>query len=141
VGTLAAELAAHAGMTDSPRIYADANVPAGIVSFLRHQLGWDVLHVIEHDDLRRAPDTRHYELARQLQRTLVTIDRDYLDDRRFPPNLSSGVIVLWAPNEALLARTLSEVDRRIFHTRDDVPPARLPLEGRKLVADPTWMNA
>ena len=141
MGTLAAELAAHAGMPDAPRIYADANVPAGVVSFMRHELGWDVLYVIEHDDLRRAPDARHYELARQLQRTLVTIDRDYLDDHRFPPNLSSGLIVVWAPNEALLARTLSEVDRRIFHTRENVPRERLPLEGRKLVADPTWMNA
>jgi len=141
VGTLATELAAHAGMPDAPRIYADANVPAGVVSFMRHELGWDVLHVIEHDDLRRAPDARHYELARQLQRTLVTIDRDYLDDRRFPPNLSSGLIVVWAPNEALLARTLSEVDRRVFHSRENAPHERLPLEGRKLVADPTWMNA
>ena len=128
-------------MPEAPRIYADANVPAGIVSFMRRDLGWDVLHVIEHDDLRRASDARHYELARQLQRTLVTIDRDYLDDRRFPPNLSSGVIVVWAPNEPLLARTLSEVDRRIFHTGENVPHQRLPLEGRKLVADPTWMNA
>ena len=141
MGTLAAELAAHAGIPDSPRIYADANVPAGVVSYMRHTLGWDVLHVIEHDDLRRAPDVRHYELARQLQRTLITIDRDYLDDRRFPPNLSSGVIVVWAPNEALLERTLSEVDRRVFHTREDVPHERLPLEGRKLVADPSWTTA
>jgi hypothetical protein len=141
VGTLAAELAAHAGMPDSPRIYADANVPAGVVSFMRHELGWDVLHVIEHDDLRRAPDARHYELARQLQRTLITIDRDYLDDRRFPPGQSSGLIVVWAPNEALLARTLSQVDRRVFHSHDHGPHARLPLEGRKLVADPSWMDA
>jgi predicted nuclease of predicted toxin-antitoxin system len=141
VGTLAAELAAHARIPDAPRIYADANVPAGVVSFMRHELGWDVLHVIEHDDLRRATDARHYELARQLQRTLVTIDRDYLDDRRFPPRLSSGLIVIWAPNEALLARTLAEVDRRVFRTHEDVPHERLPLEGRKLVADPTWMNA
>jgi uncharacterized protein DUF5615 len=141
VGTLAAELAAHAGIPDAPRIYADANVPAGIVSFMRHELAWDVLHVIEHDDLRRASDQRHYELARQLQRTLVTIDRDYLDDRRFPPALSSGVIVIWAPTEALLARTLASVNRRVFHRGEEGPHARLPLEGRKLVADPSWMNA
>ena len=141
MGTLAEELAAHAGLPDGPRIYADANVPAGVVSFMRHTLRWDVLHVVEHDDLRRAPDVRHYELARQLQRTLITIDRDYLDDRRFPQDLSSGVIVVWAPNERLLARTLAEVDRRVFHTREDVPHPRLPLAGRKLVADPTWMTA
>ena len=43
------------------------------------------LFVLEHDDLRRAPDIEHYRLARQLGRTLVTLDRDYLDDRRFRP--------------------------------------------------------
>ena len=142
MGTLSSELAPHAEkLTARPRIYADANVPAGIVAHMRVRLNWDVLFVLEHDDLRRAPDVKHYQLAQQLRRTLVTMDRDYLDDRRFPPNLSSGLIVVWAPNEALLARTLSEVDRRIFHTRENVPHERLPLEGRKLVADPTWMNA
>lgn len=140
MGTLAAELAAHAPIPDAPRIYADANVPAGVVAFMRHDLGWDVLHVIEHDDLRRAADLRHYELARQLQRTLVTIDRDYLDDRRFPPHLSSGVIVIWAPNERLLARLLAEVNRRVFQTAEAAPILRLPLEGRKLVADPSWTS-
>jgi hypothetical protein len=140
VGTLAAELAAHAGIPNAPRIYADANVPAGVVLYMRHDLGWDVLHVIEHDDLRRASDYRHYELARQLQRTLITIDRDYLDDRRFPPAESSGLIVVWAPNEMLLSRTMAELDRRVFHAPEAGPHARLPLEGRKLVADPSWIR-
>jgi hypothetical protein len=142
MGTLSTELAPHAErLSPRPRIYADANVPAGLVAYMRDTLGWDVLFVLEEADLRRAPDLKHYQLAQQLRRTIVTLDRDYLDDRRFPPNLSSGLIVIWAPNEALLARTLSEVDRRVFHTREDVPHERLPLEGRKLVADPTWMNA
>ena len=53
--------------------------------FMRESLRWDVLFVIEHPDLRRARDIEHYRLARQLRRTLITLDRDYLDDRRFPP--------------------------------------------------------
>ena len=138
MGTLAAELAAHARLTDAPRVYADANVPAGVVVFMRYDLGWDVLHVVEHDDLRRASDRRHFDLARQLQRTLVTIDRDYLDNRQFPPAESSGVIVVWAPNEALLTRTLAQVDARVFHAA--LPLQRLPLEGQKLVADPAWVD-
>ena len=44
-----------------------------------------MLFVLEEDELRRAPDLKHYQLAQQLRRTLVTMDRDYLDDRRFPP--------------------------------------------------------
>src|SRR5947208_8985466 len=98
MGTLSSELASHAEkLTARPRIYADANVPAGIVAHMRVRLQWDVLFVLEHDDLRRAPDTRHYELAQQLRRTLVTRDRDYLDDRRFPMASSVGVLVIQAP--------------------------------------------
>ena len=139
MGTLAEELATHAGLPDRPRIYADANVPAGVVAFMRQRLHWDVLYVIEHDDLRRAPDRRHFALARQLQRTLITLDRDYLDDQRYPPSESAGLIVAWAPNEALLSNTLAELDTRVFH-HDSGHLTPLPLEGRKLVADPSWVD-
>lgn len=96
------------------RVYADANVPAGLVGYMRTNLGWDVLFVLEHDDLRRAKDGQHYRLARQLLRLLVTLDRDYLDDRRFPLEQSGGVFVLSAPDEAALARVLRGIDRRIL---------------------------
>ena len=58
---------------------------------------------MDHPDLRRARDTEHYRLARQLRRTLVTLDRDYLDDRKFPPAQGSGVLVIAAPDERGLA--------------------------------------
>jgi hypothetical protein len=137
MGTLAAELAARVPLPAAPRIYADANVPAGIVRFMREHLRWDVLYVVEHDDLRRAPDARHFVLAREWRRTLVTLDRDYLDDREYPPAESGGLIVLYAPTEQLLTRTLAQVDQRIFRN----PPADRPspLAGRKLMADPEWI--
>ena len=137
MGTLSAELAARAHLPEAPRVYADANVPAGVVQFMRHDLRWDVLFVVEHDDLRRAHDRRHFELARRLARTLVTLDRDYLDDRRYPPAETGGVIVIWAPNEILLTRTLAELDLQFFGAGHEP----LPLNGRKLVADPSWMEA
>ena len=56
MGTLSTELAPHAQRLSSrPRIYADANVPAGIVAHMRLRLHWDVLFVLEEADLRRAP--------------------------------------------------------------------------------------
>ena len=68
MGTLASELASHAErLTPRPRIYADANVPAGLVAHMRTALQWDVLFVLEEDDLRRAPDLKHYHLAQQLR--------------------------------------------------------------------------
>ena len=89
-----------------------------------------MLFVLEEDDLRRAPDVKHYQLAQQLRRTLVTLDRDYLDDRRFPPVESPGVLVFSAPDERWLRRLLRDVDESLFRSADAT--AR-PLEGRKLV--------
>src|SRR5881394_1238398 len=104
MGTLSEELAPHAErLVARPRIYADANVPAGLVAHMRTRLRWDVLFVVEDDALRRASDVKHYQLAHQLRRTLVTMDRDYLDDRRFPPSESGGVLVINAPDERQLS--------------------------------------
>jgi hypothetical protein len=138
MGTLWSELAAVADEgAIGPRVYADANVPAGVVAFMRNMLGWDVFFVIEHADLRRAHDGEHYRLARQLRRTLITIDRDYLDDRRFPPQETAGVVVLSAPDQRGLERLLERVDRDMFRPGGDrVVP--LPFEGTKLQVFPEF---
>ena len=65
MGTLWSELGPVADtVTDRPRVYADANVPAGIVAYMRDKLRWDVLFVMDHPDLRRARDAEHFRLAR-----------------------------------------------------------------------------
>jgi len=136
MGTLATELAPHAEqLSPRPRIYADANVPAGLVSYMRQQLLWDVLFVLEEEELRRAPDTKHYRLAQQLRRTLVTLDRDYLDDRRFPPAETSGVLVIQAPDERQLTALVERIDRSLFQAGDTGP---LPVAGRKLHLHSDW---
>jgi hypothetical protein len=129
MGTLASELAPHATRGEAPRIYADANIPWGVVGFMRNRLGWDVLYVLEHEDLRRARDIEHYRLARQLARTLLTLDRDYEDDVEFPPAEGAGVIVFTAPDERRLEALLLRVDHELFREDRRVP---LPLEGRKV---------
>jgi hypothetical protein len=134
------ELAAHADhLSPRPRIYADANVPAGLVAFMRGRLEWDVLFVLEEDELRRAPDRKHYQLAQQLRRTLVTMDRDYLDDRRFPPEQSGGVLVFSAPDQRQLTALFRRVDRALFRPTDE-PVVPLPLEGRKLHVQTDWQG-
>ena len=130
MGNLASELGPYvARVSGQPRIYADANIPNGVVGFMRNELQWDVLFVIEHEDLRRAPDIQHYRLARQLARTLVTLDRDYVDNRRFPPDEGAGVIVLSAPDERWLQKLLVRADRELFRGEG---AAALPLERRKV---------
>jgi hypothetical protein len=112
---------------------------------MRQVLRWDVLFVLEHEELRRARDGEHYRLARQLRRTLITQDRDYLDDRKFPPEHSGGVLVMWAPVEKGLMALLKRVDREVLRraplaesSADEIADAPLPLEGRKLHVHIDW---
>ena len=137
MGTLADELAPHVErLTERPRVYVDANVPAGLVAFMRTRLHWDTLFVIEHDDLRRARDGEHFRLARQLRRTLISFDRDYLDDRKFPPADSGGVVILTAPEEGGYVALLKRLDSEIF--RPCLAACALPFEGRKLHVHVDW---
>jgi hypothetical protein len=130
MGTLSSELRPIAGdISARPRVYADANLPASLVAVLRREVRWDVLYALEHEDLRRAPDREHFRLAREFGRTLITLDRDFLDDRRFPPAESPGVVVCSAPDEAGLLRLLKRLDRSVL--RADTGTA-MPLRGRTI---------
>ena len=129
MGTLASEFRSlqPAGAVP-PRVYADANVPAWAIAVMRHQLGWDVLAVVERDDLRRARDREHYVRALELERVLITFDRDFLDDQSFPEALSPGVIVLSAVEDGVLRRLLAYLDHQIVRL-DGVTQS---LRGRKV---------
>jgi predicted nuclease of predicted toxin-antitoxin system len=134
VGSLASALRPIAErLSDAPRVYADANLPAGVVAAMRQDLGWDVLFVLEHDDLRRARDIEHFRRALELSRTLITLDHDFFDDRRFPPSDSPGVIVCSAPDATALMRLLWQLDRDVLRAES---AGALPLRGRKLELAP-----
>jgi len=129
VGTLSSELSPIVERTaGQPRVYADANIPTGAVAFMREKLGWDVFFVLEDAAMRRARDVEHFRLARQLGRTLVTLDRDYLDDRVFPPAEGAGVVVFSAPDERWLQRLLKRIDREAFQTGMALPFAGRTIE-------------
>lgn len=130
MGTLATELQVVAAeLAAAPRIYADANIPAAVVGAMRHELGWDVLFVLEEPEWRRASDRDHYGRALDLGRTLVTLDQDFFDDRRFPPGSSPGVLVCSAPDAHGLLRILRHVDRAILRPAGATV---LPFRGRKM---------
>ena len=132
MGTLASELRPIAGdLSDRPRVYIDANVPVGVVTYMRQTLQWDVLFVLEEPSIRRAPDAEHFRRALHLGRTLITLDHDFLDDRRFLPALSPGVVVCSAPDETALKRLLAKLDREVLRAE---PVVHLPLRGQKIVA-------
>ena len=139
MGTLSSELGPLVEqVAGQPRVYADANMPNGVVAYMREKLGWDVLFVIEHDDLRRARDYEHFRLARELRRTLITFDRDYLDDRKFPPGESGGVLVLTAPDQRGYADLLARLDREVFRMPLAADAPSTPLAGRKLHLHVDW---
>lgn len=146
MGTLASELAGHADEgSDQPRVYVDANVSATLVGYMRQRLGWDVLYVMEEDDLRRASDVEHFRLARQLRRTLITFDRDFLDDRLFPPAESGGVLILTAPDEGRYRQMVKRLDADVFRRaggngggREVVP---MPVNGSKRHLHADWIQS
>ncbi len=141
MGTLASELGPHAEeLTRQPRVYADANIPAGVIARMRGHLRWDVLAVVEHDELRRASDAEHYRMARQLRRTLISLDDDFLGEKHFPAGRSPGVIVLSAPDERGLTRLLKKVDRAYFSgpSRRAHRTSPVPLLGQKIQVHPDW---
>ena len=94
---------------------------------MRREFGWDVLFVLEDPALRRAPDREHFSRALELGRTLITLDRDFLADS-FPTELSPGVIVCSAPDEARLLRLLRHVQRDLLHDAQ----GEMPLKGKKI---------
>ena len=79
----------------------------------------------------RAQSARHTGFVHDL----VTFDRDYLDDRRFPPAESGGVLVMTAPEESGYMKLLTRLDVELFQ------PEVLPLEGRKLHVHVDWPGA
>ena len=134
MGSLASELRPIAEeLADAPRVYVDANLPWGAVTFMRHTLRWDVLFVLEHDDMRRAPDRDHFRRALDLGRTLITMDRDFVDDRRFPPEDSPGVVICSAPDEANLFKLMAHLDKTVLRAEG---AHALPLRGQKIEMTP-----
>ena len=134
MGSLASELRPIAAeLTAAPRVYVDANLPAGVVSAMRHELGWDVLFVLEDPALRRASDRDHFARALDFGRTLITLDHDFLNDRRFPLDASPGVIVCSAPDEMALLKILRYADRTLLRSGGSVES---PLRGQKIGLTP-----
>jgi hypothetical protein len=74
-----------------PRFYADENFP-DIATLILRERGADILTVQE---ARRQgqPDENHAAEALRLGRILITCDRDYLNERRFPLISCPAIVV------------------------------------------------
>ncbi len=74
------------------RFLLDENLPVGIADGMR-RLGWNTKTSAELG-LRGRGDEELFALAHRRDRVLVTCDRGFLNERRFPPHRNPGVIVL-----------------------------------------------
>ncbi|MBI5356588.1 DUF5615 family PIN-like protein [Candidatus Collierbacteria bacterium] len=79
-----------------PKIYADENVFPESVSFLRSKK-INILHAVKDLDFGGKDDVFHWELANKYQRILLTLDRDFLNNRLFPLRQSWGAIIIIVP--------------------------------------------
>lgn len=79
------------------RFKLDENVPRAVVELLRNA-GQDVETVLE-EGLGGTNDTKLIEACRAESRTLVTLDLDFADVRRYPPARFDGIWVLRPPHQ------------------------------------------
>lgn len=89
------------------RFLADANVPLDFVEELR-EAGLDVM---QGPSLPGLDDPAVLAFARREDRVLLTFDRDFWDERRYPTHTVLGVLIVGAPNRrpdaALQAMTVA----------------------------------
>ena len=78
------------------RLYADENFPVPSCTFLR-SLGVSILHSYDLGFANKS-DKFHIKKAKELQRTIITIDRDFLYYSDISAKNSPGVIVISTGN-------------------------------------------
>lgn len=79
------------------RIKLDENLDARLAAVLK-QAGHDV-NTVQEQGLRGTEDEGLYEACKVEGRTLVSLDLDFSNILRFPPQGTSGLIVLRGPNQ------------------------------------------
>lgn len=96
-------------LTGEARFYADHNLDQSIVYVLRHEK-FDV-ETAEGIQADKQPDEFHYRYAFKSKRVLLTHDKDFLDNERYPLSQTCGVIVFNVDtnNASQIARVLEVV--------------------------------
>jgi predicted nuclease of predicted toxin-antitoxin system len=81
--------------------------------------GHDVLTVRD-QHLQGCADARLYEVCRVEQRCMVTLDLDFSDVLRFPPQQAHGIIVIRVPHNPTLP-LLEQLVRQFLQTLETMP--------------------
>jgi predicted nuclease of predicted toxin-antitoxin system len=79
------------------RIKLDENVDARLATFLK-RAGHDT-NTVQEQSLRGTEDEALYEVCKVEDRILVSLDLDFSNIVRFPPERTPGLVVLRGPNQ------------------------------------------
>lgn len=98
------------GLLRKVKFYADHNLDRAIIEVLR-RLKYDI-ETAREIGAEYQPDQFHYRHAFTQKRVLLTLDKDYLDNGRFPLSQTHGVVIfnIDTSNPGEIARALEVVD-------------------------------
>jgi predicted nuclease of predicted toxin-antitoxin system len=82
--------------------------------------GYDV-QTVRAEALQGAPDQILYEICCQEQRCLVTLDLDFADVIRFPPQKTGGIVVIRVPKNPSLS-LLEKMVRQLLQKTIELSP-------------------
>lgn len=88
----------------------DENLGRGIARIL-HEAGHDVATVYD-QKLSGANDQTIYDVCQREQRCLITLDLDFSNVLRFPPEPTAGIVVLRPDNKAII-NTITALARQL----------------------------
>ena len=117
------------------RFYADEDFPPKATEILR-DWGFEVLTVQEAGK-RRHPDENHLAEAKKQDRILITRDRDYLYDRRYPLHPSPTLVVCDFGTETTDEIIATFQCLLILEAYGRVPGGHVPTMGVKIDAKPS----
>ena len=91
--------------------------------------GHDVMTVSE-QKLGGIPDEQLFDICRDEKRALVTLDHDFGQTLRFPPENTAGVVVLESGGRQSSAVIIARVEELVLHLRENS------VEGRLWILEP-----
>lgn len=77
-------------------------------------------HTVYQESLQGAADQQIYETCRVEERCLITLDLDFSDVIRFPPQNVGGIVVIRVPRNPSLA-LLEQLIRQFLQTLEQMP--------------------
>jgi len=108
------------------RFLVDESAGEGLAEYLR-SLGWNAKSVADFG-LNGKSDEDVYALAARESRFVLTHDSDFLNDRRFPPGLAGGIVVLPGGSGAI-----EPMVRAIWNALRIIGPFADAYDGKKMV--------